>query len=129
MRVRTGEAPLARPLAIGLLVLAIAAIRSGRLDAWTGPCALRAATGWPCPTCDGTRALAALADGRVLAALAANPLVAAGALAGVCWALGGLTVTLVPSWRRQLEWSAGDGRRLALAAIGLVAANWVWLLR
>jgi hypothetical protein len=55
-----------------------------------GPaCTFEAATGIVCPTCGSTRALAALAEGRILDALRYNPAVALvlGAALWACWRL------------------------------------------
>jgi hypothetical protein len=92
------------------------------------PCPLRSATGVPCPTCGGTRALIALAEGHWLDAVAANPLVSAGAAATVLWAVAGVVTTAVPRWRRRLETSPADRRRLLVLALVLTVASRTWLL-
>ena len=55
------------------------------------PCAFRALTGWSCPFCGGTRMGAALLDGDLASAFAANPLalsaVAVLIVLAVCWAI------------------------------------------
>ena len=133
MRCVPGDAPLARHLAVATAVLL-------PLAAWwlsafpdtpahlTQPCLLRAATGVPCSTCGGTRALLALTSGEPMLALAANPLVALSTVALAVWALGGVIATVAPRCRRRIEASPGEGRRLAIAACVLVAANWCWLV-
>lgn len=133
MKLLPGDAPLARRLAVAVAALAPLVIWWLRRDPTAPtdlatPCLLRAVTGVPCPTCGGTRAAIALAQGRPLAALADNPLVTVVVAATVVWAVCGIVATLVPRWRRRIERSPGDGRRLVLLALGLVAANWVWLI-
>jgi hypothetical protein len=82
-------------------------------------CGFRTLTGHPCPFCGMTRALGALAEGRLAEALGTNPLaplllvVAAGIAA---WAF------VRPRTGRKL------GRAAGAAAGVLVAANWLYLL-
>jgi hypothetical protein len=90
------------------------------------PCLLRSLTGIPCPTCGATRGALALLDGRLLEALALNPLVTAGAVA---FLVGGVAA---PLW----AWLAGttpviEGPLpvwLRVAIVAAIAANWVWLI-
>jgi hypothetical protein len=89
------------------------------------PCLLREVTGVPCPTCGATRGLLALLDGRVLDALALNPLVA---VVGLAFLVGGI---VAPLW----AWRRGTGPQLTglplwlrLVAVGLILANWAWVL-
>jgi hypothetical protein len=90
------------------------------------PCIFRSLTGIPCPTCGTTRAAAAFLDGDLIAALAANPLSAAGALlfvAGaplaVLWAIARWPVPVLPTplpvWIR-------------IGAVVLIAANWLYVI-
>lgn len=92
-----------------------------------GPCLLDAWTGAPCPTCGGTKVAWLLGQGNIMAALTTNPLVAVALLVLAGWAVGGLVATLIPRWRRIIEPTPGDGRRLMIALGGLVLANWVYL--
>ncbi len=85
-------------------------------------------TGAPCPTCGGTAALIALAHGKLAEALAANPLVTAAVVGLALLSLGGAVMTVVPSWRRRIEASPTERRRLALVALVVVAGHWAWLL-
>ncbi|HOX25114.1 MAG TPA: DUF2752 domain-containing protein [Candidatus Krumholzibacteria bacterium] len=133
MRLGAGDAPLARQLGIAAAILLPLGIRwlahdPAALSALTGPCPLRALSGLPCPTCGGTRALVALADGRLVAAVADNALVTVAVLAVAAWSLGALAATVVPAWRRRIVADAGDRRRLVVLGGGLIAAGWVWLL-
>jgi hypothetical protein len=126
VRIRRGDAPLARWLAVASLALLVPAALL--LQRAPEPCFLRDQLGIPCPTCGGTRALAALAAGQFGEALARNPLVAVGCLALAAWALWGLAATLVPRWRVTVEASPSLGRRLPWIGLGLVAANWIYLI-
>jgi hypothetical protein len=90
------------------------------------PCAMRVLTGLPCPGCGTTRAVTSLLHGRVLAALALNPLAAA---AGLVFTIGGLVAPLwvargarVPVLPRPLPAS------WRVAAPAVLAANWAYLI-
>lgn len=89
-------------------------------------CAFRRLTGLPCPTCGSTHAAIALLHGRVLAALAANPLItilglgfAAGGIIAPVWALARGPVPALsgklPVWARVL-------------AVAVILVNWAYLI-
>jgi hypothetical protein len=91
-------------------------------------CTLKHWTGLPCLTCGSTRLVQALLRGDVLEAAAWNPLVF-GTLAWMAvWAVASTVRALLglPAWRVVL---VGAERRAAgLAAVGAVAAGWVYLV-
>ncbi|MEM7247022.1 MAG: DUF2752 domain-containing protein [Acidobacteriota bacterium] len=91
-------------------------------------CGLRTLTGVPCPTCGGTRMFGALLRGEWLVALASNPLllVAIVVLAIGCVAWAARFLTGRPGLRLVVE--PREGRRFALVMLGLVLANWAWLV-
>ncbi len=72
---------LAGPLAVGgslaLATAAVVASEPGR-SLWLPPCPLLALTGIACPFCGGTRAVHAIGQGDLGAALGFNPLVVVG---------------------------------------------------
>jgi hypothetical protein len=69
--------PLSRFAALGAAAVALAAVRiPGRPHTL---CAFRAVTGLPCPFCGGTTAAVRVGQGRLTAALSANPMVVLGA--------------------------------------------------
>jgi len=89
-------------------------------------CPLRDMTGVPCPTCGGTHAAVALANGRFADAFAANPLVAVGLVVFGVWLLNGLLMTMSPGLRRDLVFSPREKRTARLLAVLLILAAWVW---
>jgi len=122
---RLWGAVIATALSLGATVALAAPALTRLLPA----CGFRALTGLPCPTCGSTRAVLALADGRLLAALAHNPLailVLGGAMIYLGYALGAI-LGLVP--RVRTGWLTPPmpvGLRVGLPA--LLMANWIWLL-
>ena len=90
------------------------------------PCAFRAVTGCPCPTCGATRCVLALLHGHAAQAFGWNPLVFA-ALAGIALLNLYSTVVLLAGLpRARLSLSAIEARILQVACVLLVAANWAY---
>ena len=123
--------PAAVPLGAilgGIAVLATAAIGLVHLDRLPLTlCTFKALTGWACMTCGATRALARLSALDVAGALALNPLVTAGILALVPWALADL-VLLSRGRALRVELAPGPARAARVALVAAVAANWAYLL-
>ena len=63
--------------ALGIVAVTAVALADPATSSIFPPCLWRAATGWLCPGCGSARALHALVHGRVLDALAFNPLTVA----------------------------------------------------
>ena len=90
------------------------------------PCPLRAWTGIPCPTCGGTLAVRELADGHLLAAFVANPLVT---LVITVLLMSGVAALIALPWAERVRSpDKPSGRLLGLLVASLVAANWIYLL-
>lgn len=87
-------------------------------------CWFRAITGIPCATCGSTRALLALARGRVVASLVYNPLVVVAGVLATAWVVAGV------GFGRRLSVSLGvQGRRAAwLLAAAVLLANWAYVI-
>lgn len=94
------------------------------LAAGLPPCLFHAATGVPCPTCGGTRALLALGRLDALGALAFNPLVA---LAALAFLLGGLAA-LVLALRGKGVPDVPPRPWLRAAAAAALALNWAFVI-
>ena len=89
-------------------------------------CPLRDMTGIPCPTCGGTHAAVALANGRLTDAFAANPLVVFGLIGFGFWLLGGLIMTVIPGLRRDPAFTSREKRTARIMAVLMILAAWVW---
>jgi hypothetical protein len=90
------------------------------------PCAFRAITGCPCPTCGATRCALALLHGRVAEAAAWNPLVFAGLAALMLFNLYAAAVLLARLPRLRLSFGQNENRILRIALPILMAANWAY---
>jgi hypothetical protein len=109
-------------------VLATTAVGVLHLDHLGFPvCVFKLLTGFPCPTCGGTRALGRLFALDLPGAFVMNPLVAAGALVLVPWAVADLVLL---TRGRALEAQVGPPLAVPLrvTAVLLVLANWAWLV-
>lgn len=104
-----------------LLVVRVFDAQSGRQ---TTVCAFKLLTGYPCPTCGGTRAVDAAARGHFSQAIYLNPLVCL-VMIGL---LGWLSVRLVLGRRVSMEMSPREKAAAWVIAIGSLAANWAYVL-
>lgn len=129
LRLRTpvGRLPLGAIFG-GIGLAATGAVGLLHLDRLGFPvCVLKAVTGLPCPACGGTRALGRLFALDLPGAFAMNPLVTAGALVLVPWAIADL-VLLTRGRALDAELAAPLGRGLRVAAVLAVFGNWAWLV-
>jgi hypothetical protein len=115
------------------LVVSVAAVVAGAL--WLGiglawpRCPFLAITGFPCLTCGATRAMIAFLRADFSLALSWNPL-AFLALVGVgAYDLYAIIVLLSRSPRlRIVEWTRTEKKASRIAAVVLVALNWIYLV-
>jgi hypothetical protein len=111
---------------IGLgLLLTARFVPLARLPFWG--CALRKHTGIPCLSCGMNRAFDWFLRGRFLDSLAVNPL---GFLLAIAAVIGLLYLAARP-WRPPrlvLELTAGQKRWVRIGAVGLLAADWGYLI-
>jgi len=92
-------------------------------------CPFFAVTGFPCLTCGATRCTIAFLHGDFLSALRWNPLVFV-ALCGL--GVFDLYAAIVLVGRlprlRVVDWTAAEKKVVRIAAISLLALNWIYLL-
>ncbi len=113
---------------VGLVVLALVPVNE-LMEGAGYRCPFHAVTGLPCPTCRGTRALAAMGSFDLRRGFSLNPLVAAGWCGAVLFAPYALFVSL--SGRKRLRpcgVSRRQSRAFALVLVCVVVANWAYLL-
>jgi len=92
-------------------------------------CAFLAVTGLPCVTCGATRCTIAFLRGDFLSALSWNPLAFAALCALVVFDLYAVIVLVGRMPRlRIVDWSVGEKNMVRIAAISLLALNWIYLL-
>jgi len=127
LRGRPGGVPLGAILA-AIVAMAGAAVGILHLDRLPFTiCYFKALTGWACLTCGTTRALGRLFELDLAGALAMNPLVTAGVLALVPWAIADLA--LLPRGRALVvELATGPARGARVGFVLVVLANWGYLL-
>jgi hypothetical protein len=116
--VAAGHGPLGVVLRTG--GMATAAVMAALVHRVHDPgilCPVRALTGVPCPLCGGTTVFMELGAAHPAKALAANPVVLAGAV--------GLAMAPLGSGRRW--WAMGPRTRAWIIGI-VVALSWVWQL-
>ncbi len=103
---------------VGVFVLVKPAGSDGTL------CMFRNATGLPCPACGSTRAALAVADGRLLDAVALNPLVTIAAVLGAAW----LAMRGGCARRVEISLPPRAGVTVWVAVAVLLAANWIYVI-
>ena len=114
---------------IALLAAVAAWLRvSLTLDWIPSLCLFRRMTGIPCPACHATRALFALITGNVGAALASNPLVTLLAMGSALAALASLARRMAGRRPLALEFGPRESVALRVAAVILIAGNWIYLV-
>ena len=95
----------------------------------TPRCLLHAATGIPCPTCGMTRATWHLLHGEIGRAFLLNPLMTAALLGAGLYVCYAALVVIGRLPRLRLEaLTKTEANLVRIAAIGLLAANWLYLI-
>lgn len=133
MRLAPETSPLPRLLVFPFGIMAILGLALVRfkpdLVLRLAHCPLRDITGLPCPTCGGTHAAVALAQGHWAEAFASNPLVAGSMLVFGTWLAIGVIATLVPGLRRDLVLTDREKKTARILAAFLVLLTWIWEIR
>ena len=93
-------------------------------------CYLKTLTGYPCPSCGTTRAIEALLHGNLIASIYLNPLgivlFSMGIVLTLIWFYSVITrQNLVSKYYLRFEQYL-KMKSIALLAIALVLANWIW---
>jgi hypothetical protein len=91
-------------------------------------CVFKILTGIPCPTCGLTRAVIALSRGDLGRALSMNPLAAVAGVAAIGYLVYAAAVLVLRLPRLRPLVTPLDARILRIAAVTLVAGNWLWLI-
>jgi hypothetical protein len=92
-------------------------------------CPFFAVTGLPCLTCGATRSTIAFLHGEFLSALRWNPLGAVALCGVVIFDLYATIVLLGRTPRlRIVDWTVAEKKAVRIAAISLLALNWIYLL-
>lgn len=128
MKLGPERGSLGRWLGLGYGALAAAAVvaAGAGLPLATRPCVLLERTGVACPTCGGTRALAALARGDLLGAMVQHPLISAAVIALAGWFLAAAIATLVPRWRRRIVLGPREVRGARIGGLALIIGTWIY---
>lgn len=117
-------------LALSMAVAACALLVGRAYPMWRGQvhlaCPLLEIVGIPCPTCGATRAVAALAAGRMLEALAWNPLAALGGAGLLIWIPAAALMLSGVLTSPRIPTSLHPWARWAFPL--LIGVNWVYLL-
>jgi hypothetical protein len=105
------------------------------LAAWTMPavaflpsCAFQGLFGIPCPTCGATRSIMHLANGRIVAALAMNPLIAVSIVAAILYLLYSLITIAAGVPRAYIALTDPEKNVLRIGAVLTVLINWTYLI-
>jgi len=133
MRLVAENSPLPRLLVFPFGVMAVFGLAVVRfkpdLVLRLAHCHLRDMTGLPCPTCGGTHAAVALANGRWTDSFSANPLVAGSLVLFGTWILIGVIATVVPGVRRNLELTRREKGIARILVVFLFLSAWIWEIR
>ena len=115
-------------LAVSVVVLAGGAAWLALSFPWPR-CPFFAVTGLPCVTCGATRSAIAFLHGDILSALRWNPLAFVAFCGVIAFDLYAVIVLVGRMPRlRIVDWTIAEKNAVRIAAITLLALNWIYLL-
>ena len=112
----------------GLIALPAFYFLQPRFPRLLSGCRFREWSGWPCPTCGGSRAIAYLAYGKIGKAFINNPLVVLGIAFLVAWFLLSLAVEVFGRRELDLQLSSREKIMARIMAVLLPLLNWGYLI-
>lgn len=91
-------------------------------------CRFRDWSGWPCPTCGGSRAIHDLVHGRIGEAFLHNPLVILGVALLAAWFLLSLGAEVIGG--REIEFDLSRREKIAMRVliVALPLLNWAYMI-
>lgn len=112
----------------GLIALPAFYFLQPRFPRLLSGCRFREWSGWPCPTCGGSRAIHSLFHGRIGEAFLHNPLVVLGIAGLAAWFLLSLAVEVVG--KREIEFILSRREKIAarILVVALPLINWAYLI-
>ncbi len=111
-----------------IVLLALVAGRSLPVEQVLPACVFKGLAGIPCPTCGSTHAVVYLSHGNVAGALAANPLLSAGAMMALLYFFYSLIARIFAVPRLSVSLSDREKDGVRVGVVVLVAANWIYLI-
>ena len=113
----------------GLITLPAFYFLQRRMPRLLSGCRFRDWSGWPCPTCGGSRTIHDLVHGRIAEAFLHNPLIVAGIALLAAWFLLSLAVEVIG--RREIEFVLSRREKFAarVLIVALPLINWAYLVR
>jgi len=125
----TADIEIAAAMVGGVTVAALLLLPLEKLSRLVPECRFHEWTGWPCATCGITRGLIALGQGALTEALRLNPLVMAGLLAFLAYALVAAVLWAFRLPRPRIGLASRRARIVAVVAVlAAILANWVFLI-
>jgi hypothetical protein len=112
----------------GLIALPAFYFLQPRFPRLLSGCRFRDWSGWPCPTCGGSRAIHALFHGRIGEAFLHNPLVVLGLALLAGWFLLSLAVEVIGRREMELQFTAREKIAARVLVVLLPLLNWGYLL-
>ncbi len=125
----TADVEIAAAIVGGVTIAALLLLPLGKLSRLIPDCRFHEWTGWPCATCGITRGLIALGEGAVPEALRLNPLLMAGLLAFLAYALVAAALWAFRLPRPRIGLTSRGARIVAVVAVlAAILANWAFLI-